>query len=163
MGDISCNNHGLSFTPAIDKMLRDGVVFSNAYSSAPVSAPARASLLTGLYPHATGCVTLNLKKFPELTRIKKGIPTLADIFRDNGYVTGLIGKWHCGTGEGYRPIDRGFDVFEGYHGFDLESYDDYFINIQDKRYKVTGKYLTEDLSERAISFVSNSSLKISRA
>lgn len=153
VGDISYYNGGISSTPNIDRLLEKGIVFNNAYSSAPVSAPARASLLTGLYPHSTGCVTLNLERFPQLTRIKDGIPTMADVFRANGYVTALVGKWHCGTGEGYRPIDRGFDIFEGYHGFDLKSYDDYYINEQDKRRHVTGKYLTEDLSGRAIEFV----------
>ena len=137
IGDISYYNHGITDTSNIDKLIEDGVVFSQAYSSAPVSAPARASLLTGLYPHATGCVTLNLQRYPELTRIKKSVPTLADVFRDNGYVTGLVGKWHCGIGEGYHPLDRGFDVFEGYHGFDLKTYNDYYINIGKKKKRVT--------------------------
>lgn len=153
IGDISYYNHGITDTSNIDKLIEDGVVFSQAYSSAPVSAPARASLLTGLYPHATGCVTLNLQRYPELTRIKKSVPTLADVFRDNGYVTGLVGKWHCGIGEGYHPLDRGFDVFEGYHGFDLKTYNDYYINIGKKKKRVTNLYLTDDLSERAIQFV----------
>lgn len=152
-GDISCYNGGLSSTPNIDLLLEKGVVFNNAYSSAPVSAPARASLLTGMYPHSTGCVTLNLERYPRLTRISEGIPTMADLFRANGYVTGLVGKWHCGIGKGHRPIDRGFDVFEGYHGFDLQSYNDYYINEQEKRHRVKGKYLTDDLSGRAVEFV----------
>lgn len=93
-GDISCYNGGLSSTPNIDLLLEKGVVFNNAYSSAPVSASARASLLTGMYPHSTVCVTLNLERYPRLTRISEGIPTMADLFRANGYVTGLVGKWH---------------------------------------------------------------------
>lgn len=153
LGDISSLNNGLSRTPGIDKLKQEGVWFNQAYSSAPVCAPARASLLTGLYPQRTGCVTLNLKRFPEFTRIKKGIPTLADIFRMNGYVTGLIGKWHCGIGEGFTPTDRGFDEFEGYHGFNLKTYFNYELNVHDSIIDVQNKYLTDDLSERAISFV----------
>lgn len=153
MGDVSFYNRGISRTPNIDKLIENGVSFNQAYSAAPVSAPARASLLTGLYPQVTGCVTLNLLRFPELTRIKAGIPTIADVFRDNGYVTGLIGKWHTGVGVGSGPLDRGFDVFEGYHGFNLHSYNNYELIIQHNSIQVTNKYLTDDLNDRAVSFI----------
>ncbi|MGQ8337455.1 sulfatase-like hydrolase/transferase [Sunxiuqinia sp. A32] len=153
LGDLSSLNNGLSKTPNLDQLKSDGVWFSQAYTSAPVCAPARASMLTGLYPHRTGCVTLNLKRFPELTRIKEGLVTVADVFNMNGYATGLVGKWHCGIGDGYGPLDRGFDEFEGYHGFNLKTYFDYEFIVQDSVFQVTDNYLTDDISERAIKFV----------
>jgi len=152
IGDIAAFNGGVSRTPNIDRLLTDSVYFEHAYSAAPVSAPSRAGLLTGRYPHRTGCVTLEVARFPTLTRIKQGIPTMADIFRDNGYVTGLIGKWHCGEGEGYEPLSRGFDEFEGFIAV-LKSYFNYSLNIQGKKEKFDGLYLTENLSARALEFV----------
>ena len=119
-GDLSGLNGGLTRTPNLDRLAGEGVYFEQAYSSAPVCAPARASLLTGRYPHRTGCLTLNMARFPELSRLKRGQITLADVFRSNGYVTGLVGKWHCGMTEGYLPLDRGFDEFEGFAHSTLE-------------------------------------------
>ena len=152
-GDIESLNGGKTQTPNIDAMKEKGAWFENAYSAAPVCAPARASLLTGMYPHRTGCVTLNMRRFPEFTRIDKHLVTMADVFKANGYVTGLIGKWHNGLGEGYEPLQRGFDEFEGFFGFDVPDYFDYHLRVQDKRMKVNDKYLTHDLTERAINFV----------
>jgi arylsulfatase A-like enzyme len=53
-GDFGCFNHGLSDTPTLDELVRDGVCLTQHYSASPVCAPARASLLTGRYPHRTG-------------------------------------------------------------------------------------------------------------
>ncbi|MFO7852741.1 MAG: arylsulfatase [Bacteroidota bacterium] len=153
IGDVSLINEGRTHTPAIDKLAGEGIWFNQAYSAAPVCAPARASLLTGQYPHRTACVTLNMRRFPELTRMKKELHTIADVFAENGYVTGLIGKWHCGIGEEYHPLSRGFQEFEGFHGFNVPSYFDYEFIVQDSLFKVKDKYLTDDISERAIRYI----------
>ncbi|HOI79780.1 MAG TPA: sulfatase-like hydrolase/transferase [Petrimonas sp.] len=154
IGDISKFNHGLTKTPNLDKLVVESLYFNNAYSAAPVCAPARASLLTGQYPHRTGCVTLNMERFPELSRIKSGIPTMADYFRNEGYVTGLIGKWHCGMGEDYHPLKRGFDEFEGFiDPFLIKSYFEYTLNINGKNHQFNDKYLTDDLTDRALGFI----------
>lgn len=153
LGDLSYFNGGLIRTPNLDQLVEEGVWFSQAYSAAPVCAPARAALLTGRYPHRTGCVTLGMKRFPELTKMDKDLPTMADVFRDNGYATGLIGKWHCGEGEGYHPMDRGFQEFEGFVGYMVKSYFSYELDVQGKLYKFEDQYLTNNLSERAIEFV----------
>lgn len=154
IGDLSSFNHDLSKTPTLDSLIAQSVYFNNAYSGSPVCAPARASLMTGRYPHRTGSVTLNMERFPTLTRIFKEEKTIGDIFSDNGYVTGYIGKWHSGIGDGYHPLDRGFHEFEGFLGPDINnSYFDYPFDVQGDYQKVTGKYLTENLTERAINFV----------
>lgn len=153
IGDVSLLNEGRTNTPSIDKLAKTGIWFDQAYSAAPVCAPARASLLTGQYPHRTGCVTLNMQRFPELSRMKKGLYTIADVFSANGYVTGLVGKWHCGIGHDYHPLRRGFHEFEGFHGLNVPSYFDYELIVQDSLIDVKDKYLTEDISERAIQFV----------
>lgn len=153
LGDLSSVNGSITKTPNIDAIAENGAWFENGYSASAVCAPARAALLTGMYPHRTGCVTLNMQRFPEFTRIDKDLTTMADVFRGNGYVTGLVGKWHTGEGDGYEPLQRGFDEFEGFFGFDIPDYFNYYLRVQDERIKVTDRYLTHDLSERAINFV----------
>ncbi len=153
IGDLGAINNGKSKTPNLDQMKANGVWFSQAYSGSTVCAPARASLLTGLYPHRTGCVTLSMERFPEFTRMHSSLPTMADVFRANGYITGLVGKWHAGIGDGYEPLQRGFDEFEGFFGLDIPDYFNYTLRVQDSLLQVDDKYLTHDLSERAIGFV----------
>ena len=154
IGDLSFLNNGISNTPSLNKLKNESIFFNNAYSSSAVCAPARAALLTGMYPHRTGVVTLNSEKYPELTRIKKQIPTMADAFKQNGYKTAVIGKWHTGVGEDYHPLKRGFDVFEGWtQAKQIPTYFDYTLEANGVRSHHSGKYLTEDLSERAINFI----------
>ncbi|HCY40738.1 MAG TPA: arylsulfatase [Prolixibacteraceae bacterium] len=153
LGDISLVNDGRTHTQAINKLANEGMWFRHAYSAAPVCAPARAAMLTGQYPHRTGCVDLNMQRYPEITRMKKGLHTIADVFAANGYATGLVGKWHCGVGEGYDPLSRGFQEFEGFHGFNVPDYFKYELIVKDSLINVKDKYLTEDLTERAIRFV----------
>lgn len=154
VGDLSSKNNGLNRTPNLDRLAAESVWFDQAYSAAPVCAPARAALLTGRYPHETGCVTLGMARFPELTRISKTLPTAADIFKENGYVTGLVGKWHTGEGEGYHPTERGFQEFEGFMTVGMvPGYFSYELDIQGERQSFSGEYLTRDLSRRAVDFV----------
>lgn len=153
LGDLSFLNNEITNTPSINKLAKGGAWFEQAYSASPVCAPARAAILTGQYPHRTGSVTLNDALYPGLTRIKKGLRTIADVFSYNGYATGLIGKWHTGIGDGFTPLDRGFNEFEGFHGFNVPDYNNYELILQDSLIKVDDKYLTEDLNERAINFV----------
>ena len=153
VGDVAAFNGGRNATPNIDRIIKEGVWFNAAYSASAVCAPARAALLTGRYPHRTGAVTLDMNKHPEMTRIRRDEVTLADVFVANGYVTGLIGKWHTGAGEAYHPLKRGFREFEGFFGSDKMTYSEYNLDAGGKRTEVRGKYLTENLSERAVAFV----------
>jgi len=153
VGDLSYINGGRTRTPNLDKLINGGVWFSQAYSASPVCAPARAALLTGFHPHQTGCVTLGMQRFPELTRMDKEMTTIADVFASNDYVTGLVGKWHVGEGAGYTPRDRGFQEFEGFVGYMVNSYYSYELDIQGVEQEFEGQYLTDELSKRAIEFV----------
>ncbi|QDT01862.1 Arylsulfatase precursor [Rubripirellula lacrimiformis] len=154
LGDFASHNGGLNRTPSLDRLADQSVWFQHAYSAAPVCAPARASLLTGRYPHRTGVVTLNQSLYPQLTQMRSDEITLANLFQDSGYVTGLIGKWHCGIAKEYQPLSRGFDEFEGFFDYkDVPSYFDYKLRIQDQQQPASDQYLTRDLSARAIQFV----------
>lgn len=154
LGDLASLNGGINRTPHLDSLKSESLWFSKAYSSSPVCAPARAALLTGRFPHRTGAVTLNMEKHPKMSRIKLDEKTMGDVFRANGYTTGLIGKWHSGTGENYHPLSRGFDEFTGFIGhLYVPSYFDFKLDIQRTQTEFKDDYLTDELSERAIQFV----------
>ena len=153
VGDLACFNGGRTRTPHLDQLIAGGVWFNAAYSASAVCAPARAALLTGRYPHRTGVVSLDLNREPGLTRLHRDEITIADVFTANGYITGLIGKWHIGAGDEWHPLKRGFTEFEGFSGSQQMTYNRYPFDIQGVMREVSDKYLTDDLSERAIAFV----------
>jgi arylsulfatase A-like enzyme len=111
-------------TPAIDQIAKDGVVFTQGYSSAYVCAPTRAGLLTGRYQQRYG--------FYRASDSRIGLPlteiTLADLLRKEGYRTGVFGKWHLGLTEEYHPCSRGFDEFYGFLGHGAHDYFDLSIS-----------------------------------
>jgi choline-sulfatase len=84
---LSAYGHGLVKTPNLDRLAKSGVVFENAYSSSPLCAPARATIMNGLLPSRTG-VYDNAAEFPS------SIPTWAHYLRLQGYQTCLSGKMH---------------------------------------------------------------------
>lgn len=154
-GDLASVNGGLSTTPRLDALANESLAFKNAYAGSPVCAPSRAALLTGRYPHRTGSVTLNQQKHPELTRIKLDETLLSERFRANGYATGIVGKWHSGTGTAYEPLRRGFDESIVFHdSTEVKTYFKYQLdhNGEVHHYQDEG-YLTDVLTEHAVDFV----------
>jgi arylsulfatase A len=150
-GDFSCFNDGASQTPALDALVADGTCLTQHYSASPVCAPARASLLTGRYPHRTGAV--DTLEHRGLDRIALGERTLADVLRPAGYTTGLVGKWHNGAFDPrFHPNSRGFDEFAGFSG----GWQDYWDWRLDRNGTVTasdGRYFTDVVTAEAIDFV----------
>ena len=100
-------------TPNITRIADEGVLFTDGYVSSPVCSPSRAGLLTGRYQQRFGLEFLP-KTGPESD---DGLPaeevTLADVLKEAGYVTGMVGKWHLGSHEKFNPINRGFDEHFG--------------------------------------------------
>ncbi len=98
-------------TPAIDKMAGEGIRFTNFLSAQAVCSASRAGLLTGCYPNRigiTGALFANSKKGinPEET-------TMAELLKQKGYSTSIIGKWHLGDSREFLPLQHGFDEFFG--------------------------------------------------
>lgn len=126
-GDASCYNEGAKFqTPSIDRLAREGVMFTDAHTSDTVCTPSRYGLLTGRYSWRT-----TLKKgvmgAEGKCLIEDGRTTIASMLRDHGYATAMVGKWHLGmdfpgTSANNRdwtqpvrdmPLDKGFEYFFG--------------------------------------------------
>jgi arylsulfatase A-like enzyme len=77
--------------PHIDRLARQGVYLPNTIANTPVCCPARATILTGQYPHRHGLITNDL-------RLRESAVTLAELLAKAGYATGFVGKWHLDGG-----------------------------------------------------------------
>lgn len=95
---MGCAGNKIIRTPALDKLAREGMYFSNAYSCTPVSAPTRQTIITGLYPQEHGQLSNSCKFDPR-------IPTWAAQLKKHGYITACIGKTHSYT----LDTELGFD------------------------------------------------------
>lgn len=114
-GDIGCYGQQLIKTPRIDSLSRAGMRFTDFYAGCSVSAPSRASLMTGLHTGHTR-VRGNKEYQPEGQAPMADRATLGSLFRKAGYATGIFGKWGLGyPGSNAEPLDRGFDEFYGYN------------------------------------------------
>jgi arylsulfatase A-like enzyme len=152
----------LAITPNIDALAKTGVIFNNCYTPAPVCAPARAALMTGMYPYANGAIYHKAPVSMPDGRIKNlgsgylretgyhaGIITLAEMLKERNYVSASPGKMHV-HGELQKDVDEdhkggnsmGFDeislryytYFPGGHYQDEVGEDTYMRYRQFKKY-----------------------------
>lgn len=96
IGDLSCYGATKVSTPNIDRLAGQGMQFTNAYATSSTSTPSRFGLLTGMYPwrqENTGIAPGNSELI-----IDTACVTMADMFKEEGYYTGAVGKWHLGLG-----------------------------------------------------------------
>ena len=116
IGDVSAYQKGKLHTPNIDKLANGGVRFTNGYATSATCTPSRFALLTGRYPWHNAKAKVLPGDAPML--IDTAMFTLADLFKKQGYQTGVVGKWHLGLGNGKidwnqpiseTPTDLGFD------------------------------------------------------
>ncbi len=91
-------------TPNLDALAEQGVVFERAYTPCPLCSPARASLMTGLYPHAHHMFNNSTPGYSYCEHVRPDLQTLADWAQEHsGHETAYFGKWHIG------PADDLFD------------------------------------------------------
>lgn len=115
-GDIEPFGSTINRTPNLNKMAEQGVRLTSFYAAA-VSSPSRAALMTGCYPKRVGLEQGIGKDVVLFNRdsigINKDEMTLAEVFKEAGYVTGCFGKWHLGDQPEFFPTEHGFDHFVG--------------------------------------------------
>lgn len=138
---LSATGHPWVKTPNLDRLLKNGLHFQNAFVTSSLCSPSRASILTGVYPHAH-------KVQDNFTPLDPKFPTFADLLRKNGYKTAFLGKWHMGgASDEPRP---GFDHWVSFHG--QGEYFDCQLNINGSRSKKAG-YITDALTDEAEQFI----------
>lgn len=125
-GDVSALNENAKFkTPNLDRLVHEGISFTNGHSGSSVCTPSRYSLLTGRYSWRT-TLKNGVMKSEASCLIEDGRETLASLLKSQGYHTAMVGKWHLGmefpgTPENRdwskpvtdMPLDKGFDYFYG--------------------------------------------------
>lgn len=156
-GDMSCHGHPFLNTPNIDKLYRESTRLTNFHVD-PTCSPTRAALLTGKYSSRTGVWhTLQGRSIMD-----KDETTIAQVFSQNGYKTGIFGKWHLGDNFPYRPEDRGFQEVLSFGGGGVGQNPDYWRNdyfddiyIQNGKHKLFKGYSTDTWFENAIQFIEN--------
>lgn len=115
-GDLSSYGQTKFSTPNIDKLAKQGMLFTQHYSGSTVCAPSRSSLMTGMHTGHTA-VRGNKEIIPEGQHpIPDSTYTIAEMFKSKGYTTGAFGKWGLGfPGSEGDPMKQGFDTFYGYN------------------------------------------------
>lgn len=103
-------------TPNIDSLAKNGVRCSSGYVSGPYCSPTRAGLMAGRYQQRFGHEfnPVRLEFGGKGQGLDVQVPTIADMLRAAGYVTGLVGKWHLGEEPEFHPQSRGFNEFFGF-------------------------------------------------
>ena len=158
--DISCYGSQFYETPNLDRLAKQGMLFTDAYAACPVCSPTRASILTGKYPATLGLTNYipghevgKLISVPFVHQLPLEEKTIASRLREVSYRTYHVGKWHLG-GEDYWPEHHGFDVNVGGSHWGHPA-DGYFSpygnpNLEDGP---EGEYLTDRLTDEALKLI----------
>ena len=114
-GDLGVYGHPTISTPRLDRMAAEGMRFTQFYASDNVCTPSRAGLITGRYAVRSGMTSKKARVlFPNSTG---GLPdseiTIAELLKQKGYATGIVGKWHLGHRSQFLPTRHGFDSYFG--------------------------------------------------
>ncbi len=156
-GELGCYGHPRFKTPNVDRMAAEGVWLTQFNTPMPFCAPTRAALLTGRYPLRCG---LSTNPAPDegpkadAVALPQGEITLAQIFKEAGYATAMVGKWHLGhSAPEQLPTHRGFHEYLGI----LYSNDMRPVRLIDGdkpvEYPLVQATLTRRYTERALRFI----------
>lgn len=146
-GDMTSHGNAVIETPNLDLLSQNGAEFDRFYVS-PLCAPTRASLLTGRYHLKTGATSVS----NGLEIMDSEEETIAEVFKTNGYKTGIFGKWHNGSHYPNRPTDQGFDEFIGFCAGHWSNYFDTKLDSNNTEIQSKG-FITDYLTDKAIDFI----------
>ncbi|RXK50661.1 sulfatase-like hydrolase/transferase [Aquirufa rosea] len=110
-GDLSCYGALQYETPNIDRLAHQGIRFTNYLAAQAVCSASRAGILTGCYPNRLGISGALFPNSP--VGLNPEEETIAEILKDQGYATGMFGKWHLGDKKEFLPKQQGFDEYVG--------------------------------------------------
>lgn len=162
--DLSCQGSAFYETPHIDQLRSEGMAFDNAYAACPVCSPSRASILSGKYPARLKVTDwIDHENFhpcrgklidaPYIKELPVSEYSLAKAFKDGGYQTWHVGKWHLGKEASY-PQHHGFDVNLGgsWWGHPKKGYFSPYQmeNLSDGP---EGEYLTDRIGAEAVRLI----------
>ena len=161
-GDLGCYGQKDIRTPNLDRMAREGMLFTQHYSGSTVCAPSRSSLMTGLHTGHTP-IRGNKEYQPEGQHpLPSEAVTVAEILKKLGYATGAFGKWGLGyPGSQGDPNNQGFDEFYGYNCQRYaHNYYPYFLRHNDKKVMLPGnegrkteQYGPDLIQEQTLKFI----------
>ena len=139
-------------TPHLEEMVSEGMLFTDFHTNSSVCSPTRAAFLTGRYQQRVGIVDVIVGDREPESGIPASVPTIPRVFKDNGYVTGLFGKWHCGYQDQYNPVHHGFDEFIGFlnGATDYHKHGSWRVGLERKN--VPG-YSTHIITDRSVDFI----------
>ena len=158
-GDVGFNGGRFSETPHIDRLAKEGVVFTSAYTNAPNCAPSRACLMSGQYTPRHGVYTVGSAKRGR-SHLRKLVPventvmldpnvvTIAEALKAGGYVCGHFGKWHLGKNKRYEPGRVGDPGSQGF--------DDVLTTKKSGKKGQPDAHHVGQITDRAIAFMEHS-------
>lgn len=146
-GDISANGNSIIETPVLNNLAKESMSFERFYVC-PLCAPTRSEILTGRYFLRTGVSSVT----SGYENMRGNETTLAEILKQNGYKTGIFGKWHNGAYFEHHPNRQGFDEFVGFCVGHLGYYFDAIYQHNDIEIKSEG-YTTNFFTDRALQFI----------
>ncbi len=161
-GDLSSYGSKNIETTNIDKLAKDGIKLTSSYAAQPICSASRGTIATGRYRNRIGIH--NAFGPNSNSGINQDEYTLAEILKENGYNTGIYGKWHLGSRKEFFPTNHGFDQFYGilysndmwpFHAEYPNSYPDLMLYDYDKPVEVLTDQsdLTMELTKKSISFI----------
>lgn len=111
---LGASGYAHAQTPNIDRLFHGGAYLVNAFTTTPVCSPSRASLMASRYGTELGITEwIHPQREPDLG-LDPSVVTWPEVLQQNGYRTGLVGKWHLGVPDRYHPTQTGFDYFMGF-------------------------------------------------
>lgn len=154
-GDLSCHGNPRLKTPHLDALHKESVRLTD-YHVSPTCAPTRSALMTGHFANRTGVWhTINGRSI-----LRQNEVTMARVFKDGGYGTMMVGKWHLGDNYPSRPEDKGFDEVYRHGGGGVGQTPDYWDNAYfDGSYFHNGKvepakgFCTDVFFDQAMGFM----------
>jgi arylsulfatase A len=160
-GDLSSYGAADIRTPNIDSLGRDGVRLTDFYANGVLCSPTRAALINGRYQQRYLIDNVIGGTTPPLKITGASLPQL---LKNNGYATGLIGKWHLGNTVDVGPRAHGFEYFFGFMGSHIDFYHhnrgaaqpDLWENDASIYPQLDGEYMTDLITDRSIRFIERS-------